>query len=86
MERSNCICSICGRVTTGLDPTIPLTTYEWVEWGDPREKEYYEYMLSYSPYDQVSNKEYPNLLVTAGFFGIECTILGTIKVGSEAKR
>ena len=54
-------------VTTGLDPTIPLTTYEWVEWGDPREKEYYEYMLSYSPYDQVSNKEYPNLLVTAGF-------------------
>ena len=55
-------------VTTGLDPTIPLTTYEWVEWGDPREKEYYEYMLSYSPYDQVSNKEYPNLLVTAGFF------------------
>jgi oligopeptidase B len=39
-----------------------------VEWGDPREKEYYEYMLSYSPYDQVSNEEYPNLLVTAGFF------------------
>ena len=55
-------------VTTGLDPTIPLTTYEWVEWGDPREKEFYEYMLSYSPYDQVSKKEYPNLLVTAGFF------------------
>ena len=55
-------------VTTGLDPSIPLTTYEWVEWGDPREKEYYDYMLSYSPYDLVSNKKYPNLLVTSGFF------------------
>lgn len=55
-------------VTTGLDPSIPLTTYEWVEWGDPREKEYYNYMLSYSPYDQVNKKEYPNLLVTAGFY------------------
>jgi len=51
-----------------LDPSIPLTSNEWDEWGDPREKEYYEYMLSYSPYDLVSNKNYPNLLVTSGFF------------------
>ncbi len=55
-------------VTTMLDPSIPLTSNEWDEWGDPREKEYYDYMLSYSPYDQVHDKEYPNLLVTSGFF------------------
>ena len=55
-------------VTTMLDPTIPLTSNEWDEWGDPREKEYYDYMFSYSPYDQVENLDYPNLLVTAGFF------------------
>jgi oligopeptidase B len=53
-------------VTTMLDPSIPLTTFEWDEWGDPREEEYYEYMLSYSPYDQVEAKDYPNLLVTTG--------------------
>ena len=55
-------------VTTMLDPSIPLTSNEWDEWGDPREKDYYDYMLSYSPYDQVEKKEYPNLLVTSGFF------------------
>ena len=55
-------------VTTMLDPSIPLTSNEWEEWGDPREKEYYDYMLSYSPYDQIERKEYPNLLVTSGFF------------------
>ena len=55
-------------VTTMLDPTIPLTSNEWDEWGDPRQKEYYDYMLSYSPYDQVSKIKYPNILVTSGFF------------------
>ena len=55
-------------VTTMLDPSIPLTSNEWDEWGDPRIKEYYDYMLSYSPYDLVSNKDYPNMLVTSGFF------------------
>ena len=55
-------------VTTMLDPTIPLTTFEWDEWGDPREKVYYDYMLSYSPYDQVKEMEYPNLLVTTGYW------------------
>ena len=55
-------------VTTMLDPTIPLTSGEWDEWGDPREKKYYDYMLSYSPYDQIDNIKYPNLLVTSGFF------------------
>ncbi|MCF8224848.1 MAG: S9 family peptidase [Bacteroidales bacterium] len=53
-------------VTTMLDETIPLTTSEYDEWGNPNEKDYYEYMLSYSPYDQVEQKDYPNLLVTTG--------------------
>ena len=43
-------------VTTMLDESIPLTTGEWDEWGDPRKKEFYDYMLSYSPYDQSSGK------------------------------
>ncbi|HCU20250.1 MAG: oligopeptidase B [Bacteroidetes bacterium GWE2_41_25] len=55
-------------VSTMLDETIPLTTFEWDEWGDPRKKEYYDYMLSYSPYDQVKPVNYPNLLVTTGFW------------------
>lgn len=53
-------------VTTMLDASIPLTTFEWDEWGNPQDKTYYDYLLSYSPYDQVSNKDYPHLLVTAG--------------------
>lgn len=53
-------------VTTMLDETIPLTTFEWDEWGDPHKKEYYDYMLSYSPYDQVEAKDYPAMLVTTG--------------------
>ena len=55
-------------VSTMLDETIPLTTFEWDEWGDPRKKEYYDYMLSYSPYDQVKPANYPNLLVTTGYW------------------
>ena len=53
-------------VTTMLDDTIPLTTSEYDEWGNPNEKEFYDYMLSYSPYDQVKEQNYPNLLVTSG--------------------
>lgn len=53
-------------VTTMLDETIPLTTGEFKEWGNPKEKDYYDYMLSYSPYDNVETKSYPNLLVTSG--------------------
>lgn len=51
-------------VTTMLDANIPLTTFEWDEWGNPQQEEHYRYMLSYSPYDQVEAKDYPNLLVT----------------------
>ncbi|ANO51218.1 oligopeptidase B [Woeseia oceani] len=53
-------------VTTMLDDSIPLTSGEWDEWGNPNEKEFYEYMLSYSPYDNVERKDYPNMLVTTG--------------------
>ncbi|MDT8304592.1 MAG: S9 family peptidase [Anaerolineae bacterium] len=53
-------------VTTMLDESIPLTVTEFEEWGNPKEHEYYEYMLSYSPYDNVSVQTYPHLLVTAG--------------------
>jgi oligopeptidase B len=53
-------------VTTMLDETIPLTTAEYDEWGNPNNEEYYWYMLSYSPYDNVSEQDYPNLLVTSG--------------------
>ena len=55
-------------VTTMLDSSIPLTTFEWDEWGDPRKKEYYDYMLSYSPYDQVKAQAYPNMIVTTGYW------------------
>ena len=54
-------------VTTMLDDSIPLTTSEYDEWGNPNDKEYYEYMKSYSPYDQVKVQEYPNILVTTGY-------------------
>ncbi len=53
-------------VTTMLDESIPLTTGEFDEWGNPKNKISYEYMLSYSPYDQVVKKSYPNMLVTSG--------------------
>ncbi|TQV86946.1 S9 family peptidase [Aliikangiella coralliicola] len=53
-------------VTTMLDESIPLTTGEYDEWGNPNDKDYYEYMLSYSPYDQVSKQDYPNTLVVTG--------------------
>ena len=53
-------------VTTMLDESIPLTTSEFDEWGNPKKKKYYEYMLSYSPYDNVMAQEYPNMLVTTG--------------------
>lgn len=53
-------------VTTMLDESIPLTTGEYDEWGNPNDKEYYDYMKSYSPYDNVERKDYPAMLVTTG--------------------
>ena len=54
-------------ISTMLDDSIPLTTGEYDEWGNPNDKEYYDYIKSYSPYDQITAKEYPNILVTTGF-------------------
>lgn len=53
-------------INTMLDPTIPLTVTEYEEWGNPHEKEYYDYMKTYSPYDNVEAKGYPHMLITAG--------------------
>ena len=55
-------------VSTMWDETIPLTTNEFDEWGNPKNLESYEYMMSYSPYDQVSEQDYPNMLITTGLF------------------
>ena len=54
-------------ISTMLDDTIPLTTGEYDEWGNPNDKQYYDYIKSYSPYDQVEEKAYPNMLVTTGY-------------------
>lgn len=53
-------------INTMLDETIPLTVVEYEEWGNPNDKTYFDYMLSYSPYDNVEAKAYPNILITAG--------------------
>ena len=55
-------------VTTMLDDTIPLTTNEYDEWGNPHDRRFYEYMLSYSPYDNISAQAYPAMLVTTGLW------------------
>jgi oligopeptidase B len=53
-------------VTTMLDDSIPLTTGEYDEWGNPNDKKYYDYMLSYSPYDNMTKQKYPNMFVSTG--------------------
>ena len=55
-------------ISTMLDESIPLTTGEFDEWGNPKHKEYYDYIKSYSPYDQVAEKAYPNMLITTGYW------------------
>jgi oligopeptidase B len=54
-------------INTMLDPTIPLTVLEYEEWGNPGDRKFYDYMIGYSPYDNVTSQDYPNMLVTAGF-------------------
>ncbi len=55
-------------ITTMSDESIPLTTFEYDEWGNPADPEYYRYMMSYSPYDNVAEHDYPNMLVTTGLW------------------
>jgi oligopeptidase B len=54
-------------INTMLDSTLPLTTFEYEEWGNPNNKEYFDYMRSYSPYDNVEAKDYPTMLITGGY-------------------
>ncbi|GAB1442752.1 S9 family peptidase [Ignavibacteriales bacterium] len=53
-------------INTMNDETLPLTTQEWEQWGNPKEEKYYNYMLSYSPYDNIKGVKYPNILATGG--------------------
>ena len=53
-------------MVTMCDSSIPLTVVEWEEWGNPNEQKYFDYMMKYSPIDNVKEQEYPSLLVTAG--------------------
>jgi Protease II len=62
-------------ITTMSDPSIPLTTGEYLEWGNPANKEEYFYMKSYSPYDNVEAKAYPNMLITTAFMIARSSIL-----------
>ena len=55
-------------ISTMLDESIPLTTGEFDEWGNPKDKVYYDYIKTYSPYDNIEKKEYPNLLITTGYW------------------
>ena len=55
-------------VTTMLDASIPLTTNEYDEWGNPEQKQYYDYMLSYSPYDNLAKRDYPAMFIGTGLW------------------
>ena len=66
-------------VTTMLDETIPLTTNEYDEWGDPKHRPFYEYMLSYSPYDNVQRQPYPAMFVTTGLWNSQVQYYEPVK-------
>jgi oligopeptidase B len=66
-------------ITTMLDESIPLTTGEFDEWGNPKDKLYYDYMLSYSPYDQVKAQHYPNMFVTTGLWDSQVQYFEPVK-------
>lgn len=73
-------------VTTMLDESLPLTTNEYDEWGDPNEHEYYEYMLSYSPYDNVRPLDYPAMLVTTGLWDSQVQYFEPVKWVARLRR
>ncbi|MFL2529847.1 MAG: S9 family peptidase [Candidatus Azotimanducaceae bacterium] len=73
-------------VTTMLDESIPLTSGEYSEWGDPNQKRYFDYMLSYSPYDQVKAQMYPNMLVTTGLHDSRVQYFEPVKWVSRLRR
>lgn len=61
-------------ITTASDPSVPLSTLEYREWGNPRVKDEYDYMLSYSPYENISRKAYPSMLVTGALYDTQVTV------------
>jgi oligopeptidase B len=73
-QRPDLFCGVIAHVpfvdvvNTMLDESLPLTTGEYDEWGDPRKPEYHDYILSYSPYDNVARQAYPHLMVTGGLY------------------
>jgi len=73
-------------VTTMLDDGLPLTTNEYDEWGNPNEREFYEYMLSYSPYDNVSGQAYPAMLVTTGLWDSQVQYFEPVKWVARLRR
>jgi len=66
-------------LTSMLDDSLPLTSSDYLEWGDPHEKEYYEYILSYSPYDQIKPQEYPSMYVTAALHDSQVPFYESLK-------
>jgi oligopeptidase B len=62
-----------------LDDKLPLTTIEYEEWGNPNEKKAFEYMLSYSPYDNVKSQDYPHMLFTAGVNDTRVEGIGSVR-------
>ncbi len=73
-------------VTTMLDDSIPLTTFEYDEWGNPNDRDYYDYMLSYSPYDNVLTRVYPNIAGHDGAARFPGPVLGTGQMGGPPAR
>ena len=73
-------------VTTMLDESIPLTSGEYSEWGNPNQKQYFDYMMSYSPYDQVRAQRYPNMLVTTGLYDSRVQYFEPVKWVSRLRR
>ena len=72
-------------MNTMSDPSIPLTTGEWEEWGNPNEAKYFDYMLSYSPYDNVREQPYPNVLITCGLNDPRVAYWEPVKWASKLK-
>lgn len=72
-------------INTMSDPSIPLTTGEWEEWGNPNEAKYFDYMLSYSPYDNVREQSYPNVLITCGLNDPRVAYWEPVKWASKLK-
>ena len=66
-------------ISTMLDETIPLTANEWTQWGDPRDKAAHDYMLSYSPYDNLRAQAYPAMLVTTGLWDAQVQYFEPVK-------